>query len=89
MCVGKYVTTASSAQDKYANSLWNLNKLAKFPGSLLNALGQDIAGITVPWLYIGMMFSTFCWHNEGFYFFLLFNKPIQQILFVRECCDIN
>ena len=25
---------------------------------------QDICGINIPWLYIGMKYSTFCWHYE-------------------------
>jgi histone demethylase JARID1 len=25
---------------------------------------NDINGINLPWLYIGMRFSTFCWHYE-------------------------
>jgi len=25
---------------------------------------KDISGINVPWMYIGMKYSTFCWHYE-------------------------
>lgn len=43
---------------------WNLNNLPIWPKSLLRYIKSDISGMTVPWIYIGMLFSTFCWHNE-------------------------
>lgn len=50
--------------DKYARDGWNLNNLPILPSSLLRYIKSDISGMTVPWIYVGMMFSTFCWHNE-------------------------
>ena len=35
--------------------------------SLFRHIKGDISGMTVPWLYVGMCFSTFCWHNEDHY----------------------
>lgn len=44
---------------------WNLNNMFKQPGSLMQfPRSKDISGINVPWLYIGMKYSTFCWHFE-------------------------
>lgn len=48
----------------YAESGWNLNNLPTATGSLLQYLGADVSGIIVPWLYLGMTFSSFCWHVE-------------------------
>jgi hypothetical protein len=28
---------------------------------------HDIDGINKPWLYLGMLFSSFCWHREDIY----------------------
>eukprot|EP01103_Thecamoeba_quadrilineata_P007435 TRINITY_DN17313_c0_g1_i1.p1 TRINITY_DN17313_c0_g1~~TRINITY_DN17313_c0_g1_i1.p1 ORF type:complete len:782 (-),score=154.41 TRINITY_DN17313_c0_g1_i1:14-2359(-) len=47
---------------------WNLNELPFLPDSLLKTT-PDVAGITRPMLYIGMLFSSFCWHNEDNYLF--------------------
>ncbi len=46
---------------RYADHGWNLNNLPVLPGSVLQYIGGSITGITTPWMYIGMMFSSFCW----------------------------
>jgi histone demethylase JARID1 len=43
-------------RDKYAG--WNLNHIATLPDSLLSYIDADISGMMVPWLYVGMCFST-------------------------------
>jgi hypothetical protein len=54
-------------------SLWNLLTLNKNSNSLFQFIGQEkknqISGITLPWLYFGMLFSTFCWHTEDLYLY--------------------
>ena len=62
-----YPTTEKNLRDPYANDLWNLNILPLHPESLFRHIKSDISGMTVPWLYVGMCFSTFCWHNEDHY----------------------
>ena len=51
---------------EYVDSPWNLNKLPLQNGSLLKYISPDgeISGVSAPWVYIGMLFSSFCWHNE-------------------------
>lgn len=49
---------------EYADSGWNLNNLPVLKGSILGHINADISGMKVPWMYVGMCFSTFCWHNE-------------------------
>ncbi|KAJ4441673.1 hypothetical protein ANN_11531 [Periplaneta americana] len=49
---------------QYADSEWNLNNLPVLEGSVLNYIKADISGMKVPWMYVGMCFATFCWHNE-------------------------
>ncbi|PUU77665.1 PLU-1-like protein-domain-containing protein [Tuber borchii] len=51
----------------YATDPWNLNNLPLHPESLFRHIKSDVSGMTVPWLYVGMCFSTFCWHNEDHY----------------------
>lgn len=50
--------------DPYAIDQWNLNNLSLLPDSLLRYVKTAISGCTVPWIYIGHLFSAFCWHNE-------------------------
>jgi histone demethylase JARID1 len=51
----------------YATNKWNLNVLPLHQESLFRHIKTDISGMTVPWLYAGMCFSTFCWHAEDHY----------------------
>ena len=50
--------------EQYALSDWNLNNLPVASNSILRSIDLDISGMKVPWLYVGMCFSTFCWHTE-------------------------
>jgi hypothetical protein len=45
--------------DPYSTDQWNLNILPLHPESLFRHIKSDISGMTVPWLYVGMCFSTF------------------------------
>ena len=52
-------------QAEYADHPWNLNNLPHGSNSLMQfTRARDISGINVPWLYVGMKYSTFCWHYE-------------------------
>ncbi|XP_059666058.1 lysine-specific demethylase ELF6 [Cornus florida] len=49
---------------KLTNSPWNLQVIARAPGSLTRFMPDDIPGVTSPMVYIGMLFSWFAWHVE-------------------------
>ncbi|KAI8031783.1 putative lysine-specific demethylase ELF6 [Camellia lanceoleosa] len=49
---------------KLSNSPWNLQVIARSPGSLTRFMPDDISGVTSPMVYIGMLFSWFAWHVE-------------------------
>lgn len=57
--------------DEYKASGWNLNNFPRLPGSVLCFEGSDISGVLVPWLYVGMCFSSFCWHVEDHHLYSL------------------
>lgn len=61
----------SASDEKYMKSGWNLNNFPRLPGSVLSYEGSDISGVLVPWLYIGMCFSSFCWHVEDHHLYSL------------------
>jgi hypothetical protein len=46
---------------------WNLTNIALSRNSLLRHCNSEIDGVIRPWLYVGMVFSAFCWHNEDHY----------------------
>uniref|UniRef100_A0A8D3BT16 [histone H3]-trimethyl-L-lysine(4) demethylase n=1 Tax=Scophthalmus maximus TaxID=52904 RepID=A0A8D3BT16_SCOMX len=54
----------TAADEKYLSCGWNLNNLAMMNPSILTHVTADICGMTLPWLYVGMCFSSFCWHIE-------------------------
>ncbi|KAH1042111.1 hypothetical protein GLYMA_09G083300v4 [Glycine max] len=67
----KASSLTKSESDQYAQSGWNLNNFARLPGSVLSYEGSDISGVLVPWLYVGMCFSSFCWHVEDHHLYSL------------------
>lgn len=58
------VDMEGSAGWKLSNSPWNLQVIARSPGSLTRFMPDDIPGVTSPMVYIGMLFSWFAWHVE-------------------------
>ena len=52
-------------QEKYLNHPWNFANFQNQKDSLLQFPSiKPMSGINVPWVYVGMKFSTFCWHFE-------------------------
>lgn len=64
----KSYEVGSGSDEKYVSSGWNLNNFPRLPGSVLSYESSDISGVLVPWLYIGMCFSSFCWVMKNYLF---------------------
>ncbi|ORX93156.1 JmjC-domain-containing protein [Basidiobolus meristosporus CBS 931.73] len=62
-----FATKAKAPNDPYVSNGWNLNVMPVLNDSLLRYIKTGICGMMVPWLYVGMCFSTFCWHTEDHY----------------------
>ena len=64
----KSVTTTNDMEGtagwKLSNSPWNLQVIARSPGSLTRFMPDDIPGVSSPMVYIAMLFSWFAWHVE-------------------------
>ena len=54
---------------------WTLQNVNLLENSLFQFLKfeekSNISGLTIPWLYFGMIFSTFCWHVEDLFLYSL------------------
>lgn len=62
-----FPTPEKQPNSPYSTCGWNLNNMPLLPSSLFCHIRNDISGMMIPWLYVGMMFSTFCWHTEDHY----------------------
>ncbi|KAI8583625.1 hypothetical protein K450DRAFT_222031 [Umbelopsis ramanniana AG] len=62
-----FPTMERHPQNPYSKNPWNLNVIPVLPDSLFTHIKSDISGMMVPWIYVGMCFSAFCWHNEDHY----------------------
>uniref|UniRef100_A0A673HDD9 [histone H3]-trimethyl-L-lysine(4) demethylase n=1 Tax=Sinocyclocheilus rhinocerous TaxID=307959 RepID=A0A673HDD9_9TELE len=54
----------SPVEEDYLSNGWNLNNMPVLDASVLTHVTADICGMKLPWLYVGMCFSSFCWHIE-------------------------
>eukprot|EP01113_Clastostelium_recurvatum_P018013 TRINITY_DN2125_c0_g1_i1.p1 TRINITY_DN2125_c0_g1~~TRINITY_DN2125_c0_g1_i1.p1 ORF type:complete len:842 (+),score=204.27 TRINITY_DN2125_c0_g1_i1:177-2702(+) len=59
----------SSSSVSPSNSNWNLNHFPRMEGSVLRTIPASIVGVTSPMMYVGMLFSSFCWHTEDNYLY--------------------
>ncbi|KAF9428426.1 hypothetical protein BGZ94_002445 [Podila epigama] len=62
-----FPTLERNPLEKYSIHPFNLNNIPVLPESLFCHIKSDISDLTIPWLHVGMCFSTFCWQNEDHY----------------------
>jgi hypothetical protein len=60
-------TQALPIARRFATAGWNLNNLCRLDRCVLAHCNDLVSGMVVPWLYVGMLFSSFCWHVEDHY----------------------
>jgi hypothetical protein len=50
---------------KFGSHKWNFLNLNDAENSMLSfCKDKDISGINIPWVYMGMLYASFCWHYE-------------------------
>jgi histone demethylase JARID1 len=59
-----YKGKLTPSEQEYISSPWNLNNISCLEKSVLSQMNVEISGMKVPWAYVGMCFSCFCWHVE-------------------------
>lgn len=53
-------------------------------GSMLRHVDDSIPGVMVPWVYMGMLFSSFAWHIEDHMFYS--SAPLSSLSFSYRIC---
>lgn len=75
MPLKKYLTNQemNKLSKENMNKNWNLLSINIQKNSLFQFIKDDpdtqISGVTIPWFYFGMLYSTFCWHTEDLYLY--------------------
>lgn len=65
------VTEVGGSSLRVDHSNWTASALPLLPDSMLSHINQTIPGVNSPMLYVGMMFSSFCWHTEDNHLFAI------------------
>ena len=58
-----------SGFDHDPSNKWNFNNFHQSPHSLLKEIQCEIPGVTEPWVYLGSLFTSFCWHTEDHFLY--------------------
>ena len=64
-------------------------------GNLLRHVEENIPGVMVPWVYVGMLFSSFAWHIEDHMFYSstrlasIVQHSMRHHLFCPSSCRTN